>query len=286
MIRAAAKNFRDVGILTHPSQYDAVLEELKAAGVLSDATKRTLARTAFAHTAAYDAAIVGWFDDLAGDPLPPTVHLALERVQDLRYGENPHQTGARYRAVGSTSWWDDVEQHGGLALSYLNLFDADAAMGPRQRPRHDLRPARRRHHQARQPLRCGDRRRPRRRLPAGLRVRRALGVRRDRRAVPRGRRRHRRADGGGGPGRRGHRAGLRRRRDRCPGGQAQEHPAAHGHPADAGSPPGPPAHRVVARPGRPSLRRHPERVAGGDLTRCRPRPSGPTPSWPGASSAG
>jgi phosphoribosylaminoimidazolecarboxamide formyltransferase/IMP cyclohydrolase len=55
------------------------------------------------------------------------VHLALERVQDLRYGENPHQTGARYRTIGATSWWDHVEQHAGMALSYLNLFDADAA---------------------------------------------------------------------------------------------------------------------------------------------------------------
>ncbi len=129
MIRAAAKNFRDVGILTHPSDYQTVVDELKAGGVLSDATKRALARKAFAHTAAYDASIVTWFDQAAEDPLPPTIHLALERVQDLRYGENPHQTGARYREVGSTWWWDDVEQHGGLALSYLNLFDADAAWG-------------------------------------------------------------------------------------------------------------------------------------------------------------
>jgi phosphoribosylaminoimidazolecarboxamide formyltransferase / IMP cyclohydrolase len=129
MIRAAAKNFREVGILTHPSQYQQVVDELKASGVLSDATKRALARTAFSHTAAYDSAIVSWFDDVAGDPLPPTIHFALERVQDLRYGENPHQTGARYRAIGTTSWWDTVEQHGGMALSYLNLFDADAACG-------------------------------------------------------------------------------------------------------------------------------------------------------------
>jgi len=129
MIRAAAKNFKDVGILTHPSDYQLVIDDLKAGGVLTDATKRALARKAFAHTAAYDASIVGWFDEVSGDPLPPTLHLALERVQDLRYGENPHQTGARYREVGSTSWWDDVEQHGGLALSYLNLFDADAAWG-------------------------------------------------------------------------------------------------------------------------------------------------------------
>ncbi len=129
MIRAAAKNFKDVGILTQPSDYEIVIDELKDGGVLSDATKRALARKAFAHTAAYDASIVAWFDEGAEDGLPPTLHLALERVQELRYGENPHQTGARYREVGTTSWWDGVEQHGGMALSYLNLFDADAAWG-------------------------------------------------------------------------------------------------------------------------------------------------------------
>lgn len=129
MIRAAAKNFKDVGVVTHPSQYQTVIDELKAGGVLSDGTKRSLARAAFAHTAAYDASVVGWFDDVAGETLPPTLHLSLERVQELRYGENPHQTGARYREIGTTSWWDEVEQHGGMALSYLNLFDADAAWG-------------------------------------------------------------------------------------------------------------------------------------------------------------
>ena len=127
MIRAAAKNFRDVGVVTHPSQYQTVVDELKASGVLSDATKRALARAAFAHTAAYDAGVVRWFDEVAGETLPPTLHLSLERAQELRYGENPHQTGARYREIGTTSWWDGVEQHGGLALSYLNLFDTDAA---------------------------------------------------------------------------------------------------------------------------------------------------------------
>src|SRR5690606_40494788 len=103
MIRAAAKNFKDVGVVTHPSQYQLVVDELKAGGVLADATKRALARAAFAHTAAYDASIVRWFDEVAGETLPPTIHLSLERVQDLRYGENPHQTGARYRQVGTTS---------------------------------------------------------------------------------------------------------------------------------------------------------------------------------------
>jgi phosphoribosylaminoimidazolecarboxamide formyltransferase / IMP cyclohydrolase len=129
MTRAAAKNHAHVGIVVDPDDYGTVLDELRAEGALTPATRRGLARKAFARTAAYDAAVVTWFDESAPGPevLPPTLHLALERAQDLRYGENPHQTGARYRAIGSTSWWDKVEQHQGLALSYLNLYDADAA---------------------------------------------------------------------------------------------------------------------------------------------------------------
>jgi phosphoribosylaminoimidazolecarboxamide formyltransferase/IMP cyclohydrolase len=136
MVRAAAKNHAHVGIVVDPVEYPAVLDELRRDGDLGDATRRRLARAAFAHTAAYDAAIVGWFDEQepAGDAdedgsfaLPPTIHLALERADELRYGENPHQTGARYRETGSTPWWDAVEQHAGLPLSYLNIFDADAA---------------------------------------------------------------------------------------------------------------------------------------------------------------
>ena len=59
--------------------------------------------------------------------LPETLTLSLEHAQNLRYGENPHQTGARYREVGAKSWWDEAVQHSGAALSYLNLFDAEAA---------------------------------------------------------------------------------------------------------------------------------------------------------------
>ncbi|MFN2607992.1 MAG: bifunctional phosphoribosylaminoimidazolecarboxamide formyltransferase/IMP cyclohydrolase [Acidimicrobiales bacterium] len=130
MVRAAAKNHAHVGVVVDPADYPAVLAELRSTGSLGAATRRRLARDAFAHTAAYDAAIVSWFDTLDGagaDPLPPSLHLALDRAQELRYGENPHQRGARYRVAGSSSWWDDVVQHGGVALSYLNLFDADAA---------------------------------------------------------------------------------------------------------------------------------------------------------------
>ncbi len=131
MVRAAAKNHAHVGVVVDPGDYGPVLDELRGDGALSDATRVRLARAAFAHTAAYDAAIVGWLDDGgAGGPavtLPPTLHLALERVQDLRYGENPHQEGARYRDIGARGWWDGAVQHGGKVLSYLNLFDAEAA---------------------------------------------------------------------------------------------------------------------------------------------------------------
>jgi len=136
MVRAAAKNHHSVGVLTNPSQYDGVLAELRENGSLSDQTRHELARAAFAHTAAYDAEIVAWLDrggalgqtpSALDEVLPETLHLTLERADVVRYGENPHQVGARYRVAGTSPWWDHVEKHAGTALSYLNLFDADAA---------------------------------------------------------------------------------------------------------------------------------------------------------------
>ena len=101
---------------------------------MSDFTRRRLARAAFTHTAAYDAAIVRWLDEQerggteGGDPLPETLHVVLEHSKDLRYGENPHQRAAQYKAKGhSAGWWDGAVQHGGRELSYLNLLDAEAA---------------------------------------------------------------------------------------------------------------------------------------------------------------
>ena len=129
LVRASAKNHAHVGVVVDPSDYEPVVAEIRQHGGLTGATRRRLARDAFAHTAAYDAAIVTWFDatDSAPDVLPRTLHLALERAQSLRYGENPHQQGARYRAVGRTGWWDTMTQHGGKELSYLNLYDSEAA---------------------------------------------------------------------------------------------------------------------------------------------------------------
>jgi phosphoribosylaminoimidazolecarboxamide formyltransferase / IMP cyclohydrolase len=141
MVRAAAKNHAFVGVVVDPVDYDAVVDELRSDGALGAETRRRLARAAFAHTASYDAAIVTWFDETdpevtpiaAGEPgvghppLPSSIHLSLDLVQSLRYGENPHQDGARYRQIGATSWWDSMTQHGGKELSYLNVFDTEAA---------------------------------------------------------------------------------------------------------------------------------------------------------------
>jgi phosphoribosylaminoimidazolecarboxamide formyltransferase/IMP cyclohydrolase len=130
MVRAAAKNHAHVGIIVDPADYGPVLDELRREDQLSDGTRRRLARAAFAHTAAYDAVITTWFDETApGGPeaLPPTIHLALEKAEELRYGENPHQRGARYRQVCPPSWWDTYTQHSGKELSYLNLYDTEAA---------------------------------------------------------------------------------------------------------------------------------------------------------------
>lgn len=137
LMRSAAKNHAFVGVATDPADYEPILAELRANDSdtgLSASTRRRLARAAFAHTAAYDAAIVDWFDSSEPQPespnqgaLAPTIHLALERADSLRYGENPHQSGARYRQMGETGMWDQVEQYSGLPLSYLNIFDADAA---------------------------------------------------------------------------------------------------------------------------------------------------------------
>jgi phosphoribosylaminoimidazolecarboxamide formyltransferase/IMP cyclohydrolase len=137
LVRAAAKNHDHVGVVVDPADYGPVLDEVRSAGALSAATRRNLARKAFAVIAAYDAEIARWLAEPteSGDaesadasPLPASQHLTYWREPlALRYGENPHQRAALYRAEGATPWWSQMTQHGGLALSYLNIYDADAA---------------------------------------------------------------------------------------------------------------------------------------------------------------
>lgn len=144
LVRGAAKNHARVAVVTDRSQYAEVLEELRGTGALSSGTRQRLAARAFAVTAAYDAQVAAWFAEQAAEQtdeaappgesaqpdktaLPETITLRLERESSLRYGENPHQRGARYRVVGERSWWSQSEQLGGKEMSYLNVFDADAA---------------------------------------------------------------------------------------------------------------------------------------------------------------
>ena len=118
MVRAAAKNHAHVGVVVDPADYAFVLDEIVATGHLSAGTRRRLARDAFAAIAEYDAAIANWFDAPSPDSpdvLPARLHLSLTRAQTLRYGENPHQQGARYRLAGATSGME--AERDGLARS-------------------------------------------------------------------------------------------------------------------------------------------------------------------------
>jgi len=131
MIRAAAKNADRVTVVVDPADYGAVLEAYRAGGP-GVALRRALQRTAFAHTAAYEAAISGWLAQQAGDEarFPGQLQPALQRVQALRYGENPHQAAALYRTTtpeaGATVGGARVLQ--GKELSWNNLLDLDAAL--------------------------------------------------------------------------------------------------------------------------------------------------------------
>ena len=126
MLRAAAKNFAHVAVVSSPEQYDDVLAELRERGDTTIDTRRRLAREAFETSAVYEATIANWFGDT--EPFPEQLTLALRKVTDLAYGENPHQSGAYYREVGARRHLlSRVEQLGGKELSYNNLVDLEGA---------------------------------------------------------------------------------------------------------------------------------------------------------------
>ncbi|HET7208120.1 MAG TPA: bifunctional phosphoribosylaminoimidazolecarboxamide formyltransferase/IMP cyclohydrolase [Terriglobales bacterium] len=136
MIRAAAKNFQDVAVVTSPADYGAIAEEMAAhRGELSRDTKWRLAQQAFAMTAAYDSAIAatlervqanGHFDLQAESGFPQTLRLSFNKMMDLRYGENPHQKAAMF-SDGSSSGIANARQLQGKELSYNNIVDLQAA---------------------------------------------------------------------------------------------------------------------------------------------------------------
>jgi phosphoribosylaminoimidazolecarboxamide formyltransferase/IMP cyclohydrolase len=126
MLRAAAKNFVHVAPVCLLTRYGPVLEELRLDGDLSAQTRRELAAEAFAHTAAYEASIAGWFADR--ETFPPRLIVSLQKERDLPYGENPHQRAAYYQEAGARRHLlSRVEQLSGKELSFNNLADLDAA---------------------------------------------------------------------------------------------------------------------------------------------------------------
>jgi phosphoribosylaminoimidazolecarboxamide formyltransferase/IMP cyclohydrolase len=133
MVRSAAKNYEHVAVVTDPTDYDTVLKEMAAgSGALAAATRFRLAQKAFSHTAQYDGAISNYLTALDGEGararFPQRLNLQFERLQAMRYGENPHQEAAFYRdlrpAAGSLAGYRQLQ---GKELSYNNVADADAA---------------------------------------------------------------------------------------------------------------------------------------------------------------
>jgi len=130
MIRAAAKNYQDVVVIVDPSDYAAVLEELKTTKDVSLKTKFKLAYKVFEHTSHYDTLIAKYLREQIGeDEFPQTLSLTFEKVQDMRYGENPHQKAVFYKEVGANvGCITAAKQLHGKELSYNNINDANGAI--------------------------------------------------------------------------------------------------------------------------------------------------------------
>lgn len=128
MLRAAAKSFQDVLVVVDPSDYEGIVADLKADNV-DLASRKKLAAKVFRHTADYDAMIARYFNEVTEEAFPSTYTVTYEKVQDLRYGENPHQTAAFYQDVQSKGIsLATAKQLHGKELSYNNIQDANAAL--------------------------------------------------------------------------------------------------------------------------------------------------------------
>jgi phosphoribosylaminoimidazolecarboxamide formyltransferase/IMP cyclohydrolase len=139
MVRAAAKNFASVAVVVDPADYGLLLEQLDRKGGIDAATRLYFAQKAFRHTARYEAAIAGYFAQVeatdgaygvaeSDDVFPYRLSLSFEKVQDLRYGENPHQRAAFYSDLGSTLYSVAAARKvQGKELSFNNILDLDAA---------------------------------------------------------------------------------------------------------------------------------------------------------------
>lgn len=130
MLRAAAKNYQDVSVIIDPADYEQVISEIKANGHVSKETNFYLAAKVFNHTAYYDSMIANYLKDKAGLPkYPDTLSMTFEKIQDMRYGENPHQAAAFYKEVGANAGMlTGIEQLHGKELSFNNINDTHGAL--------------------------------------------------------------------------------------------------------------------------------------------------------------
>lgn len=129
MLRSAAKNHAFVTVVVDSGDYEGVLAELKADGDTTLATRKRLAAKVFRHTGSYDSLIADYLSKQVGEPLPESYTVTYEKIQDLRYGENPHQKAAFYRKpLADKGSITTAEQLHGKELSYNNINDANAAL--------------------------------------------------------------------------------------------------------------------------------------------------------------
>lgn len=130
MIRAAAKNYQDVAVVVDPADYKTVIDEYKANGAVSADTKFMLAYKVFEHTASYDTLISTYLRGVIGkEQFPQTLSLTYEKVQDMRYGENPHQNAVFYKEISKYDGaLPSAKQLHGKELSFNNINDANGAI--------------------------------------------------------------------------------------------------------------------------------------------------------------
>ena len=129
MLRAAAKNYQHVAVVVDPADYGIILKELKENGEVSLETKFELCAKVFMHTAHYDALIADYFSRRKGVDFPKYLTLTFEKVQDLRYGENPHQRAAFYKEIGKREGsLVEAQQLHGKELSFNNINDTNGAL--------------------------------------------------------------------------------------------------------------------------------------------------------------
>ncbi|MFP4698428.1 MAG: bifunctional phosphoribosylaminoimidazolecarboxamide formyltransferase/IMP cyclohydrolase [Eubacteriales bacterium] len=130
MLRSAAKNYQDVAVVVDPSDYSKIVDEIKTNGEIAKDTKFYLCKKVFEHTSHYDTLIANYLRKQLNDTeMPDTITMTYEKVQDMRYGENPHQKAAFYKEVGKTKGaLTDAEQLHGKALSFNNINDTNGAL--------------------------------------------------------------------------------------------------------------------------------------------------------------